>query len=707
MRASSGLRSMRAIGAPPRPHDSGARHGGNAASAAGFYRSISMKSEALLRRTSSRVRCRPAARARARSAAERTARRLASTITSPGSRPASSAGLPSATSLTTTPVPGLSPRRRASAGPTGATARPHASRLPAGGAARLSRRPSTGIRSTVTSTVRSWPSRMMVTGTRVPGAVRATIRGSSRECCTRRSPQRTITSPRAIPALAAGPPDVTSATSAPSAPCRPNERARSGVTAWIATPTQPRTTAPCSRIWSTTQRASAIGTANPMPTFPPAGLTMAALIPTTRPSWSTSGPPELPGLIDASVWMKSSYGPAPRNLPLALTMPAVAVCVSPNGFPIATTQSPTLRASESPNGSVGSGRGALTWRTAISVLSSLPTTLASNSSSVAMRTRIFSAPLTTWLLVTMSPSGEMMKPEPRLRLTAGGSPKKRWRKSCIVSGSPSSEARATVAMLTTAGSTRARTSANDGRRSAAAAGAPKREAAASRATTPRPAAAVEIVIGANLLARSVCGELQLDDVALGVAGIHRQPHATGAVAHGGFADHLDALRLEVADDGAHVRRRDAEADVVDVGPALGARIGRRQEVDDAASGTQLDEADRLDPALLDEPEDARVEVEGPRLVPAAEHDVVELFHADRPLARSQRLTPRRPARAAREVSRGRPRAPPPLARTESATGGTLSTARTRSARSRLASVRSARAGRACRAFCPRPPGRRR
>src|SRR5439155_4173331 len=237
----------------------------------------------------------------------------------------------------------------------------------------------------------------------------------------------------------------------------------------------------------------------------------------------------------------------------------------------------------------------------------------------------------------------------------------------------------TVAMLTTAGSTRARTSANDGRRSAAAAGAAKREAAASRATTPRPAAAVEIVIGANLLARSVCGELQLDDVALGVAGIHRQPHATGAVAHGGFADHLDALRLEVADDGAHVRRRDAEADVVDVGPALGARIGRRQEVDDAASGTQLDEADRLDPALLDEPEDARVEVEGPRLVPAAEHDVVELFHADRPLARSQRLTPRRPARAAREVSRGRPRAPPPLARTESATGGTLSTARTRSA----------------------------
>src|SRR5439155_196332 len=133
-------------------------------------------------------------------------------------------------------------RQRSAPPPHDSGARHGEHRVPA---ARLSRRPSAGIRSTVTSTVRSWPSRMMITGTRVPGAVRATIRGSSRECCTRRSPQRTITSPRAIPALAAGPPDVTSATSAPSAPCRPNERARSGVTAWIATPTQPRTTAPC------------------------------------------------------------------------------------------------------------------------------------------------------------------------------------------------------------------------------------------------------------------------------------------------------------------------------------------------------------------------------------------------------------------------------------------------------------------------------
>jgi len=32
---------------------------------------------------------------------------------------------------------------------------------------------------------------------------------------------------------------------------------------------------------------------------------MAVLMPMTFPSMFSSGPPELPGLIDASVWMKS------------------------------------------------------------------------------------------------------------------------------------------------------------------------------------------------------------------------------------------------------------------------------------------------------------------------------------------------------------------------------------------------------------------
>jgi len=45
-----------------------------------------------------------------------------------------------------------------------------------------------------------------------------------------------------------------------------------------------------------------MGMANPMPC--PDGFT-AALIPMTAPRASSSGPPELPGLMAASVWMKS------------------------------------------------------------------------------------------------------------------------------------------------------------------------------------------------------------------------------------------------------------------------------------------------------------------------------------------------------------------------------------------------------------------
>ena len=47
------------------------------------------------------------------------------------------------------------------------------------------------------------------------------------------------------------------------------------------------------------------GTAKPMPTFPPPlpPVAICELIPITRPVASISGPPELPGLIAASVWM--------------------------------------------------------------------------------------------------------------------------------------------------------------------------------------------------------------------------------------------------------------------------------------------------------------------------------------------------------------------------------------------------------------------
>ena len=43
--------------------------------------------------------------------------------------------------------------------------------------------------------------------------------------------------------------------------------------------------------------------AKPSPIEPPVGEKIAVLMPMTLPSMSNSGPPELPRLIAASVWM--------------------------------------------------------------------------------------------------------------------------------------------------------------------------------------------------------------------------------------------------------------------------------------------------------------------------------------------------------------------------------------------------------------------
>ena len=76
------------------------------------------------------------------------------------------------------------------------------------------------------------------------------------------------------------------------------------------------------------------------------------LTPTTWPAMFTSGPPELPGLIAASVWMKSKPGAATvSGAPLRLTIPNDTLCSSPKGWPSASTNSPTRRRLESPRGS--------------------------------------------------------------------------------------------------------------------------------------------------------------------------------------------------------------------------------------------------------------------------------------------------------------------------------------------------------------------
>ncbi len=102
-------------------------------------------------------------------------------------------------------------------------------------------------------------------------------------------------------------------------------------------------------------RAVLIGIAKPMPTLPlpPPPVSIWELIPITLPEASISGPPELPGLIAASVWITLEI-----EKPLgawiwrcsAETMPLVTVRSSPKGLPIATTGSPTWSCEESPSG---------------------------------------------------------------------------------------------------------------------------------------------------------------------------------------------------------------------------------------------------------------------------------------------------------------------------------------------------------------------
>ena len=88
-----------------------------------------------------------------------------------------------------------------------------------------------------------------------------------------------------------------------------------------------------------------MGTANPMPAnaSSPSGVASETTMPMTRPCASSSGPPELPGLTDASNWMR------PENLPWSVSAvrsrpeitPADTLSVRPSGLPMATTDAPT------------------------------------------------------------------------------------------------------------------------------------------------------------------------------------------------------------------------------------------------------------------------------------------------------------------------------------------------------------------------------
>src|SRR3954468_14411496 len=163
--------------------------------------------------------------------------------------------------------------------------------------------------------------------------------------------------------------------------------------------------------------ALSIGTQKPTPalTFEP--LSIWSLIPiTVFVATSISGPPELPWLIAASLWiapvMEKSFGAVIVRF-VALTMPAVIVSGRLKGLPIATTLWPGCTDDELPSASGWSCEaGRSTWITAVSVDLSLPTSVAFAVEPSWNRTLIESAPLTTCSAVRMLPFVSISKPVP-------------------------------------------------------------------------------------------------------------------------------------------------------------------------------------------------------------------------------------------------------------------------------------------------------
>src|SRR6185312_10531801 len=89
----------------------------------------------------------------------------------------------------------------------------------------------------------------------------------------------------------------------------------------------------------------------------------------------TSGPPELPGLSAASVWMTSSIRRPERarnERPTAEITPAVTVDSKPSGLPMATTSWPRRNFLESPRRALGRSRTEPARSSAKSVSASSP-----------------------------------------------------------------------------------------------------------------------------------------------------------------------------------------------------------------------------------------------------------------------------------------------------------------------------------------------
>mmetsp|Transcript_101482 Transcript_101482/g.293610 ORF Transcript_101482/g.293610 Transcript_101482/m.293610 type:complete len:292 (+) Transcript_101482:180-1055(+) len=147
------------------------------------------------------------------------------------------------------------------------------------------------------------------------------------------------------------------------------------------------------------------GIAKPTPAKAPDGLAIIVFTPMSRPRASSNGPPEFPGLMAASVWMRSRIGLPLTDCisrPKPDTMPLVNVWSRPNGFPMASTFCPTWSLVELPR---SKGTSLLEPRsnfsTAKSLSGSMPAILASHVVPSARTTLARSAFKMTWKFVTM------------------------------------------------------------------------------------------------------------------------------------------------------------------------------------------------------------------------------------------------------------------------------------------------------------------
>ena len=141
-----------------------------------------------------------------------------------------------------------------------------------------------------------------------------------------------ITSPACKPARAAGPFSVMPETIMPYASIRLRAARQIFGVGLCRIPIQPRLTSPLCSSCLTIHAARLAGIAKPIYMLLPEVESSAELMPITSPLVLNIGPPELPWLMAASVWIKLSYGPAamsPRDL--AETMPAVTLPPSPTG----------------------------------------------------------------------------------------------------------------------------------------------------------------------------------------------------------------------------------------------------------------------------------------------------------------------------------------------------------------------------------------